>query len=69
MTDKYKDLRAELESLQRTTGELRGPEAQAAALLADYDRLRQIVEMAAAGNTEYDELQAMAQTALAQEGS
>ena len=40
MTDRYADLRAGLESLQHATGELRGPEAQVADLLADYDRLR-----------------------------
>lgn len=44
MDDRYADLREGLESFKRAVGELRGPEAQVAVLLADYDRMREAVQ-------------------------
>lgn len=52
MTDRYADLRAGLESLQHATGELRGPEAQVAALLADYDEAERALVLAGKANKD-----------------
>lgn len=74
MTDHYANLREGLESLRITTGELRGPEAQVAALLADYDRLRNALELFLAHSPEpecaiWRHVHDTARAALAQDGS
>lgn len=75
MTDKYADLREGMESFRRVAGELRGPEAQVADLLADYDRMRDALETIAVYPHARDQemstaaMRKIARAALAQEGS